>query len=147
MIARLVLVAVVVVVATVVGRWWLSRQGRVRATGAEQATVAGAQASGVGTDDLAGGVRSAVLVSTPTCRWCPQVRTALDRVAAVADDFSWTEVDAGRDLAFVRAHDVRRAPTVLFRDAADRVVARASGPMTAAQVAEAVDVDLGLPVG
>jgi len=135
-IARLVIVAAIVAVAVVAGRWWQSRQGRVRAVDPTRSDRT--------TDDepaVVSGVVSATLVSTPTCRTCPQVRRALDEVAARADDFSWDEVDATTDLDMVRLHDVRRAPTVLFRDARGDVIARAAGAMGAHQVAEAVGID------
>lgn len=144
MIVRLAVVVAVVVVATLVGRWWQSRQGRVRSVATPQddrvAATAGTTTAAAIREPTSSGtaVRSAVLVTTPTCRSCPQVRDALERVAAGTADFAWSEVDASQDLEFVRTHDVRRAPTVLFRDARDRVVARASGTMTPAQVAEAV---------
>lgn len=127
MIVRLVVVLAVIVVATLVGRWWQSRQGLVRPV-----TTAGTRCA----------VVTATLVSTPTCRTCPQVRSALDTVAAAADGFAWDEVDAAQDPAFVRANDVMRAPTVLFRDAAGRVVFRAAGAMGPSQVAAAVGIDL-----
>lgn len=135
MIARLAVVAVIVALATLVGRWWQSRDGRVRAV------------SGASHGDDPTRVVGATLVSTPTCRTCPQVRTALDTVASAASGFSWDEVDAAADPAFVRAHDVLRAPTVLFRDAAGLVVARAAGAMGAPQVAAAAGIDLPLAVG
>lgn len=133
MIARLLVVVVIVAVAAIVGRWWQARQGRVRVvstTGADHPSAAA--------------VTSATLVSTPTCRTCPQVRRALDEVAGRASGFSWDEVDASTDLVVVRAHDVRRAPTVLFRNADGRVVARAAGAMGATQVAEAIGIDLAV---
>ncbi len=143
MILRLVLVLVIVASATLLGRWWQSRHGRVRSVGARPGRVTGDPTPGgdpvaASPDRAPGAVATAVLVSTPTCRTCPQVRAALDEVATAVAGFDWSEVDASQDLAFVRAHDVRRAPTVLFRDAGDHVVARAAGPMSVAQVAAAV---------
>lgn len=139
MIARLAVVLAIVGVAVLVGRWWQSRQGRVRAAAPASRTGEGAPAGDQAV--VVPTVVSATLVSTPTCRTCPQVRRALDDVAARAEDFTWDEVDASRDPEVVRTHDVRRAPTVLFRDAQGRVVARAAGAMGPHQVAEAIGLD------
>lgn len=124
MIERLALVAVLVALSTLAGRWWQSRQGRVRRADAAPSDVA-----------------AAVLFTTPTCRTCPQVRTNLDAVAAVHADFRWTEVDAASDLDRARAHRVLRAPTVLFTDAAGAEVSRASGLLTAQAIAVAAALD------
>lgn len=129
MIVRLAVVLAVVVTAVLVGRWWQSRQGRIRPV-----------AESGGTGDVR--IVAATLVSTPTCRTCPQVRHALEIVAGADDEFTWEEVDAAADPAFVRSHDVMRAPTVLFHDAQGRVVTRAAGAMGPSQVADAAGIDL-----
>ena len=124
MIERLALVAVLVALSTLAGRWWQSRQGRVRRAHAAPSDVA-----------------AAVLFTTPTCRTCPQVRTNLDAVAAVHADFRWTEVDAAENLEQARAHGILRAPTVLFTDATGAEVSRASGLLSARAIAVAADLD------
>lgn len=133
MMLRLALVTAIVVVATLAGRWWQARQGRMRSVQEPSPTSLAVPV-----------VTSATLVSTPTCRTCPQVRRALDLVAAGHEPFRWDEVDASDDVDFVRRHDVRRAPTVLFRDAGGRVVARAAGQVDAHQVGRVVRA--GVPV-
>lgn len=128
MIVRAVLIGWLVLLVVLVASWWRARDGRFRA-------------SRVGGADGLGGrprVTSAVLVTTPTCRTCPQVRAVLADVAAQVDGFSWEEVDAATDLDFVRAHRVRRAPTVLFRDPTGTEVGRAAGPISHAEVAATV---------
>lgn len=128
MIARLLVVAAVVTLSTIVGRWWQSRQGRVRHTGTAP------------TPDLTSGPVAALLFTTPTCRTCPQVRDNLAAVRAVHEDFTWTEVDAAVEPDQARAHRVLRAPTVVFL-AAGNEVARASGLVSAAAIAGAVGLD------
>lgn len=123
MTARLVMVGWLVLLVVLVARWWRSRDGRVVASGPGSSSSA---------------VTSAVLVSTPTCRTCPQVRAALATVSDLVEQFSFAELDASRDLEFVRANGVLRAPTVLFRDAQGIEVARAAGPVTVADVAAAI---------
>lgn len=128
MIERLVVVAVVVAISTMVGRWWQSRQGRVRRVG--NALVLGSNTGPV----------SALLFTTPMCRTCPQVRDNLAAVAAVHADFTWTEIDAAIDLDQARVHRVMRAPTLVFL-AAGHEVARVQGVASAAAIAGAVGLD------
>ena len=127
MIERLVVVVAVMVVATLAGRVWQSRQGRVRTTG--RATA-----------DEAGGVQ-ALLFTTPTCRTCPHVRSSLAAVEAAHPSFAWREVDAASEPDTARHHRVLRAPTVVFHMPDGTEVARASGILTAAAIATAA----GLP--
>ncbi len=124
MIMRLALVAAVVAVATIAGRWWQARQGRVRHANGASAEVV-----------------EAVLFTTPTCRTCPQVRANLDAVAAVHPGFRWTEIDAATDLDRVRAHRVMRAPTIVFAGPGGDEVARVSGPTTPGAIAVAANLD------
>lgn len=125
MMPRLVLVAAVVALATLAGRWWQARQGRVR------------HAEGAPTDV----VGRAVLFTTPTCRTCPQVRANLAAVAAVHPEFGWTEVDAATELDRVRTHRVLRAPTIVFTGPDGDEVARVSGPVSSRAIAEAANLD------
>lgn len=123
MIERLVIVAAVVAVAMLAGRWWRARQGRVRVTGE-------------GGDSQAGGVQ-ALLFTTPTCRTCPHVRANLAAVATAHPGFTWREVDAAVDPDTARGHRVLRAPTVVFHTSDGAEVARASGVVSAIAIATA----------
>jgi len=123
MIERLVIVAAVVAVAVLAGRWWQARQGRVRATGAAA-------------DPQAGEVQ-ALLFTTPTCRTCPHVRANLAAVTTAHPGFTWREVDAAVDLDTARDHRVLRAPTVVFHTPDGTEVARASGVVSATAIATA----------
>lgn len=133
MIARLVVVLAVVALAALVARWWQGRQGRL-------VPVAGETRR-------AGPVASALLFTTPTCRHCPRVRSALATVGAAHPHFAWHEIDAAQDVAAVRRHGVLRAPTVLFLDEQGVVVGRASGVMGPDEVAAAVGMDPALVAG
>ncbi|MBY5161115.1 thioredoxin family protein [Salsipaludibacter albus] len=123
MIARAVMVGWLVLLVVLVARWWQSRDGRVRVDTTTAAPPV---------------VTSAVLVSTPTCRTCPQVRILLDDLARHVDGFGWEEVDASKDVAFVRRHGVMRAPTVLLRARDGSFVGRAAGTIDRESLAAAV---------
>lgn len=123
MIERLVIVAAVIAVAVLAGRWWQARQGRVRVTGAAA-------------DSQAGEVQ-ALLFTTPTCRTCPHVRANLAAVTAVHPAFTWREVDAAVDPDTARDHGVLRAPTVVFQTPDGTEVARAAGLVSSSAIATA----------
>lgn len=133
MIARLVVVLAIVALAALAARWWQARQGRL-------VTVA-SETRGTGS------VVSALLFTTPTCRHCPGVRSALATVGTAHPHFAWREIDAAQDVAAARRHGVLRAPTVLFLDAEGVVVGRASGAMGPDEVAAAVGMDPTLVAG
>lgn len=125
MIERLLVVAAIVALSALAGRWWQARQERVvrrRHAGDERAS-------------------RALLFTTPQCRTCPQVRANLAIVAAGHDGFAVTEIDASTDLDVARRHGVLRAPTVVLLGTDGSEVARAAGIVSAAAIRAAA----GLP--
>lgn len=125
MIERLLVVAAIIAVSALAGRWWRARQGRV------------VHRRHFGDD---GAIR-ALLFTTPQCRTCPQMRANLTAVAAAHGDFHFTEVDASTDLDAARRHRVLRAPTVVLLGSDGTEVARAAGTVSVAAIRAAA----GLP--
>ena len=82
--------------------------------------------------------------SSPTCGVCPAVARLLTQIAADHPGLSHVEVDVSEHPGLVRAHAVRRTPTVLQLDPAGAVLARSSGPVTRGEVLAALDHHLAL---
>ncbi|MFP4636577.1 MAG: thioredoxin family protein, partial [Nitriliruptoraceae bacterium] len=69
----------------------------------------------------------AVLLSSPGCAPCVQVRRVLTELGRRHPGFCWVEVAAADHLALTERLSVRRVPTVLVVDRAGRLLARAGG--------------------
>ena len=82
------------------------------------------------------GPAAATLVqfSTAFCAPCRALRRVSAEVAALLPAVQHVEVDAESHLAEVRELDIRRTPTLLVLDGAGRVVKRAAGVPTKAQL-------------
>jgi nitroreductase len=125
--------------ATALGLSWRRRGGRFRAK--EQETP---EQDRVDPDLLAslgvtpGTPATLLQFSSAFCAPCRVTRRICAEVAGMLDGVRHVEVDAESHLPAVRALDVWRTPTVLVLDADGRVVQRASGAPTAAQVVQAV---------
>ncbi|MFD9791645.1 thioredoxin family protein [Streptomyces sp. NPDC059070] len=81
-----------------------------------------------------------VQFSTELCAVCPSTRRLLADVAARTPGVLLVDIDAEARLDLVRRVEVMRTPTVLVLDRAGRVVRRASGPPTRADVTAAVEL-------
>jgi thiol-disulfide isomerase/thioredoxin len=116
----------VLAAATAVGAWWRRRDGRLR-------PVAGppAELSDLG---VRGGQVTLLQFSSAFCAPCRATRRVLADVAATLPGVAHVEVDAESHLEAVRALDIWRTPTVLVVDGTGRVVHRATGAPSKAQV-------------
>lgn len=122
-ILRLLVVLAVVVLATVAGRWWQRRDGRVRSSEGgftrQQLTSVGLSAA----DAEALGL----LLGSPTCTPCVSVKRILAQVEEARPGFRWVEVDAAAHLDLAEDHHVMRVPTLFVLDPDGRILARTSG--------------------
>ena len=113
-----------------VGLWRRRTDGRVRA------------ADGIlGAGDLAaplGARATLVQFSTEFCAPCRAARRVLGEAAGSTDGVVHVEVDAFDRLDLAKRFEVRRTPTLLVLDGAGRVVRRASGVPSAADVRAAL---------
>jgi thiol-disulfide isomerase/thioredoxin len=128
----------VLVGATLLGLWRRRRDGQLR-------PAAGAEASSDPVlDDLTDlGVRAGTPVtllqfSSAFCAPCRIARRICAEVAAQFDGVAHVEVDAESHLDAVRRLDIWRTPTVLVIDGTGRVVHRATGAPSKAQVIAAI---------
>lgn len=128
MLERLLVVAVVVLVVTLVGRLASRRDGRVTpvASPADRVVLDRATQSRLGLDDTHRGPR-AVLFGSPTCAPCVTVKGVLDEIRAERQDFAWSYVDTADHLDVADEHRIRRVPTLLVLDEQGAVIARSSG--------------------
>lgn len=155
----IVILIVVLAAATAFGLWRRATDGRMRriehaaapvpmadddpevdvevASHAEARLTAGTLGAELGS--------SATLVqfSTAFCQPCRATRRILDEVATMVDGVVHVEIDAESHLDLVRAHDVRRTPTVLVLDRAGVVRRRAAGLPRKADVIAALGEVIG----
>jgi len=120
-------------VTVVLGVWWQRREGRVK----EPAASDGRRAAtgGFSLEHLEevglhrdGANALGLLLGSPTCAPCVQVKEVLREMAQERQGFRWAYIDAGDHLALARAHHVMRVPTLFLIDPDDgRILARTSG--------------------
>jgi len=125
MVLRALAVAVGVVVLTLIGRWWQARDGRVR-PGEDHDALRRDDLDALGLD-LRGASAGAVLLGSPTCTPCGQVKRVLADLATKRDGFRWVYADAADHLGLAEQHRVMRVPTLFVVDASGRILARSSG--------------------
>ncbi|MFI1100776.1 TlpA family protein disulfide reductase [Streptomyces melanogenes] len=131
-----IVAAVVLVAATVFGLARARRDGRLRDGARGDALQLSSDELGTALGERA----TLVQFSTALCASCPGTRRLLAEVAARTPGVRHVEIDAEARLDLVRRVEVLRTPTVLVLDRAGRVVRRASGPPTRADVASAVEL-------
>lgn len=123
LLARLVIVVAVLVGAAAFGWWWNRRSGRVRS---DDASFDHDQLAAVGLDPEGAGAL-ALLLGSPTCAPCRNVREILDELSAERSDLRWVYVDAADHLAIAEDHHVLRVPTLFVLAPDGRILARTSG--------------------
>lgn len=135
-------------VATAVGLWWRSGNGRVRAMAdriadpdsparAEPA-MGSAELSGADLGAALGARATLVQFSSAFCQPCRATRAVLADVARMVDGVSHVEIDAESRLDLVRRLDVRRTPTTFVLGPDGHVTHRASGQPRKADVIAAL---------
>ena len=127
---RAVVLIALVAAVVAVGLWRRRTDGRMRVAGADT----------LGAADLSaplGDRATLVQFSTEFCAPCRAARRVLSE-AAGTPGVVHVEVDAAARLDLARRFDVRRTPTLLVLDGGGRVVRRASGVPTAADVRAAL---------
>ncbi|MEY9877800.1 thiol-disulfide isomerase/thioredoxin [Streptacidiphilus sp. MAP12-33] len=133
----LVVALVVLAAATVFGLVRRARDGRLRTAGrGDDVLRLSAEELGQSLGDRA----TLVQFSTSFCATCPGTRRLLTDVAGRTQGVRHVEIDAEDRLDLVRRAEVMRTPTVLVLDRDGRVVRRASGPPTRAEVESALEL-------
>ena len=123
---RLLLVVGLLVVVTLLGRWWQSRDGRVKEIAEGDGRFDPDQLAAVGLGDARAPVVG-LLLGSPTCAPCATVKRVLGELADARDDFSWVYVDAADHLDIAKDHHVLRVPTLFLLNRRGRILARTSG--------------------
>jgi thiol-disulfide isomerase/thioredoxin len=148
---------VAALVLTAAVAWWLrARSGAVRVPAAPEPTgrtadgapeePAGPQAvlerlgARPGAADL-----TVVQFSTAFCAPCRHTRARLEQLRAGHPGLAVVHVDAERELAAVRALDVRRTPTLFYLDRRGRLVGRSSGAPRPQELTALVEAHAGGP--
>ncbi|MFB7334123.1 thioredoxin family protein [Streptomyces adustus] len=132
----LLVAAFVLVAATVFGLVRVRRDGRLRDTAQGDVLRLSSGELGVTLGERA----TLVQFSTALCATCPGTRRLLAGVADGTPGVRHVEIDAETRLELVRRFEVMRTPTVLVLDRTGRVVRRASGAPTRADVVSAVEL-------
>jgi thiol-disulfide isomerase/thioredoxin len=136
----LLVAAGVLVVATAFGLWHRRTDGALRVPTSEAPAsapdrVEPALLAGLGVEPAPA---TLLQFSSAFCAPCRATRRVLGEVAALVPGVRHVEVDAESHLAAVRALGVWRTPTTLVLDADGRVVRRAGGVPSKAQVVAAL---------
>ena len=137
---RLLLVLAVVALATLAGRWWQRRDGRVRAVGGGF-TPGQLRAVGLA---LEGADAVGLLLGSPTCAPCVSVKKVLGQVQEARPGFRWVYVDAADHLDLADAHHVMRVPTLFVIDPDGRILARTSGVPAVHELVRVIDREADL---
>lgn len=131
---NVLLLVVLLAVATVIGFWWRSRNGRY--TAVDPALLAGAPASDVADDTRLtaaelgtplGARATFVQFSSEVCTPCRRTAAALEHLVSEQPGLSHVEMDVVEHLDLVRRFSIMRTPTTLLLDARGVVVGRLSG--------------------
>jgi len=142
---RALLVLALLVVATVLGLWWRSRNGRYTAVDPVLLADAPADAaddSRLTADDLGAPLGSRVTFvqfSSEVCAPCRRTHAVLAQLVSEHDDLSHVEMDVVEHLGLVRRFGIMRTPTTLLLDARGVVVGRLSGATDRRQALAALD--------
>jgi thiol-disulfide isomerase/thioredoxin len=114
----------VLVLATILGLVWRSRNGALRESTKETA-VERMAAADLGTE--LGERATLVQFSSAFCAPCRATRRILTDVAGLVEGVSHVEIDAESHLDLVRRLNVMRTPTVFILNADGTIVRRGSG--------------------
>lgn len=131
-----VVAALALAAATAFGLLRARRDGRLRGAGRGGALRLTTADLGAALGERA----TLVQFSTSFCAVCPGTRRLLADIAATAPGVRFVEIDAEDRLDLVRRADVMRTPTVLVLDRTGRLVRRAAGAPTRADVAAALEL-------
>jgi hypothetical protein len=138
-IIALLVVAALVLAASVLGLLWRSTTGRARRV---RGGVVSAHETGAG--EL--GVRATLLqLSTPMCTQCPPTARLLDAEAAARPGVVHLEVDVSERIALADRFQVLQTPTTLLLDAEGRVRGRIGGRPRPETLARELDLLLESP--
>lgn len=121
---RSLLVAVLIVAVLAAGWLWRRRDGAVQTV--EDGRLGGNHLDAVGLD-LSDGAAGALLLGSPTCSPCTQVKRVLSDLEVERQDFRWVYADAADHLGLADEHRVMRVPTLFLVAADGRILARTSG--------------------
>lgn len=154
-----VILIVVLVAATVFGLWRRATDGRMRRIEHAAAPIPAAdddpevdvevaprdeaRLTGSALGAELGTAATLVQFSTAFCQPCRATRRILDEVSSMVEGVVHVEIDAESHLDLVRAHDIRRTPTVLVLDREGVVRRRAAGLPRKADVIAALGEVIG----
>jgi thiol-disulfide isomerase/thioredoxin len=113
----------VLLIATMLGLVWRSRQGRLRHV---RGRAAGSSGISTGGSARVGAI-TLLQFSAPACGPCRRLRAMCADVAAANPLVQHVDVDVATDLGLARAHGVRRTPTLIVLDPSGTPVWQAVG--------------------
>ena len=144
---NVLLLVALLVLATVIGLWWRSRNGRY--TAVDPALLSGAPSAPGTADDTRltaaelgtplGARATFVQFSSEVCTPCRRTAAVLEQLVSEHDDLSHVEMDVVEHLDLVRRFSIMRTPTTLLLDARGVVVGRMSGATDRRHALSALD--------
>ncbi|GIH18705.1 hypothetical protein Raf01_68770 [Rugosimonospora africana] len=147
----LLVAAGVLAVATVIGLWWRSRNGRLRVIGPPPSADRNGEDRDGGDRDaevlaalgvVSGTPVTLVQFSSAVCAPCRVAARVCAEIAGSRDGVTHLEVDAENQLDPVRSLGVWRTPTVLVVDSTGRIRYRSSGAVRKTELDTAVAAEL-----
>ena len=133
-IVALVVIAGLVVVATLLGALWRVRTGRIRQASGPRVTP-----EALGPGITLGSDATIVQFSTEYCGPCRVAERLLTTVADSRPGVDYIDVDLGRRPHLASEFGVVQTPTILLLDAAGGIRSRIGGVPRAAEVAQRLD--------
>ncbi|MGV8979413.1 MAG: thioredoxin family protein [Cellulomonas sp.] len=128
MLLRVVAIVALLVLATGLGTWWNSRNGRFTVRDATQRDTA-PRVAAAELEVALGSELTFLQFSSEVCTPCRRAAVVLGQLATERPGLAHVEIDVAEHLDLVRRFDVMRTPTVLLLDAGGVVVGRMSGAL------------------
>ena len=129
------LLIALLVLSTVLGLVWRSRQGRVRAAGGREVI----RPVDVGASVAFGDRATLLQFSTELCARCPGTRRLLGQAADARPGVTHVDVDLTHRADLATRYNILQTPTTLILDGSGRVCARVGGAPHRAEIARQLD--------
>ena len=126
----LIIIGALLVVSTVAGLWWRSRQGAIDSGGSVDISPSLL---------VPGSWLTLLQVSAPLCSYCSAMRGILGRASEEHEGVGHVEYDISEIPQVIDKFQVRQTPTTFLVEADGRVMHRIGGPISPTALNELID--------